>query len=296
MHLYALIIEPFVSYGFMRRALVACLALSLGSGPVGVFLMLRRMSLMGDAMSHAVLPGAALGFLAAGLSLGAMSAGGLLVGLTVAILAGTVSRVTALKEDASLAGFYLISLALGVLIVSTKGSNIDLLHVLFGTILAVDNGALVLMAGISTVSLLTLALIYRPLIIECFDPGFLRAVRGRGSLYHIIFLVLIVLNLVAGFQALGTLMAVGLMMLPAASARFWAAQVWSMSLVATSIGFTSGLLGLLFSYHFNLPSWPTIILVACACYLASILVGIRGGLLHRYFPRAHYHTPMGEQR
>jgi zinc/manganese transport system permease protein len=254
------------------------------------------MSLMGDAMSHAVLPGAALGFLAAGLSLGAMSAGGLLVGLTVAILAGTVSRVTALKEDASLAGFYLISLALGVLIVSTKGSNIDLLHVLFGTILAVDNGALVLMAGISTVSLLTLALIYRPLIIECFDPGFLRAVRGRGSLYHIIFLVLIVLNLVAGFQALGTLMAVGLMMLPAASARFWAAQVWSMSLVATSIGFTSGLLGLLFSYHFNLPSGPTIILVAGACYLASILVGIRGGLLHRYFPRAHYHTPMGEQR
>jgi zinc/manganese transport system permease protein len=296
MHLYALIIEPFVSYGFMRRALVACLALSLGSGPVGVFLVLRRMSLMGDAMSHAVLPGAALGFLAAGLSLGAMSAGGLLVGLTVAILAGTVSRVTALKEDASLAGFYLISLALGVLIVSTKGSNIDLLHVLFGTILAVDNGALVLMAGISTVSLLTLALIYRPLIIECFDPGFLRAVRGRGSLYHIIFLVLIVLNLVAGFQALGTLMAVGLMMLPAASARFWAAQVWSMSLVATSIGFTSGLLGLLFSYHFNLPSGPTIILVAGVCYLASILVGIRGGLLHRYFPRAHYHTPMGEQR
>jgi zinc/manganese transport system permease protein len=296
MHLYALIIEPFVSYGFMRRALVACLALSLGSGPVGVFLMLRRMSLMGDAMSHAVLPGAALGFLAAGLSLGAMSAGGLLVGLTVAILAGTVSRVTALKEDASLAGFYLISLALGVLIVSTKGSNIDLLHVLFGTILAVDNGALVLMAGISTVSLLTLALIYRPLIIECFDPGFLRAVRGRGSLYHIIFLVLIVLNLVAGFQALGTLMAVGLMMLPAASARFWAAQVWSMSLVATSIGFASGLLGLLFSYHCNLPSGPTIILVAGVCYLASILVGIRGGLLHRYFPRAHYHTPMGEQR
>jgi zinc/manganese transport system permease protein len=296
MHLYALIIEPFVSYGFMRRALVACLALSLGSGPVGVFLVLRRMSLMGDAMSHAVLPGAALGFLAAGLSLGAMSAGGLLVGLAVAILAGTVSRVTALKEDASLAGFYLISLALGVLIVSTKGSNIDLLHVLFGTILAVDNGALVLMAGISTVSLLTLALIYRPLIIECFDPGFLRAVRGRGSLYHIIFLVLIVLNLVAGFQALGTLMAVGLMMLPAASARFWATQVWSLSLVATSIGFASGLLGLLFSYHFNLPSGPTIILVAGVCYLASILVGIRGGLLHRYFPRAHYHTPMGEQR
>src|SRR5207249_3572136 len=296
MNLYALAIEPFASYGFMRRALVACLALSLGCGPIGVFLVLRRMSLMGDAMSHAVLPGAALGFLAAGLSLWAMSAGGLLVGLAVAILAGTVSRITALKEDASLAGFYLISLALGVLLVSTKGSNIDLLHVLFGTILAVDNGALILMASISSISLLTLAVIYRPLIIECFDPGFLRAVGGLGSLYHVVFLVLIVLNLVAGFQALGTLMAVGLMMLPAASARFWAAQVWSLSLVATSIAFGSGLLGLLFSYYFDLPSGPTIILVAGACYLVSILFGTRGGLVQRYFPRAHYHIPMGDRQ
>ena len=275
----------------MRRALVACLALSLGCGPIGVFLVLRRMSLMGDAMSHAVLPGAALGFLAAGLSLWAMSAEELLVGLGVALLAGIVSRTTILKEDASLAGFYLISLALGVLLVSTKGSNVDLLHVLFGTILAVDNGALLLMASISSISLLTLALIYRPLIVECFDPGFLHAVGGRGSLHHIIFLVLIVLNLVAGFQALGTLMAVGLMMLPAASARFWAAQVWSLSLAATSIAFGSGLLGLLFSYHFNLPSGPTIILVAGACYLVSIVFGSRGGLIQRYFPRAHHHIP-----
>jgi zinc/manganese transport system permease protein len=294
--LYTLAIEPFIAYGFMRRALVACLALSLGCGPIGVFLVLRRMSLMGDAMSHAVLPGAALGFLAAGLSLWAMSAGGLVIGLLVAVLAGTVSRTTGLKEDASLAGFYLISLALGVLLVSTKGSNIDLLHVLFGTILAVDNGALVLMAGISSISLLTLAVIYRPLIVECFDPGFLRVIGGRGSLHHMIFLVLIVLNLVAGFQALGTLMAVGLMMLPAASARFWAAQVWSLSLTAASIAFGSGLLGLLVSYHFDLPSGPSIILVAGACYLASILFGIRGGLLQHYFPGAHYHVSMEDQQ
>jgi len=138
-HLYSALIEPFAAYGFMRRALVACLALSFGSGPIGVFLVLRRMSLMGDAMSHAILPGAAIGFLAAGLSLWAMSAGGLVVGLVVALLAGLVSRATSIREDASLAGFYLISLALGVLLVSLKGSSIDLLHVLFGTILGVDD-------------------------------------------------------------------------------------------------------------------------------------------------------------
>jgi zinc/manganese transport system permease protein len=110
---YALLIEPLTAYAFMRRALVACLALALGSGPIGVFLVLRRMALMGDAMSHAVLPGAAIGFIVAGLSLGAMSIGGLIAGLAVALLAGITSRTTVLKEDASLAGFYLASLALG---------------------------------------------------------------------------------------------------------------------------------------------------------------------------------------
>ena len=129
-------IQPFADYGFMRRALVGCLAVSVGATPVGVFLMLRRMSLTGDAMAHAILPGAAVGFLAAGLSLGAMTVGGLIAGLTVALLSGFVARSTILREDASLAAFYLISLAAGVLIVSTRGSSIDLMHILFGTVLA----------------------------------------------------------------------------------------------------------------------------------------------------------------
>jgi zinc/manganese transport system permease protein len=247
------------------------------------------MSLMGDAMSHAILPGAAVGFLAAGLSLWAMSAGGLVVGLAVALLAGLVSRATTIREDASLAGFYLISLALGVLLVSLKGSSIDLLHVLFGTILGVGNASLLLVAGIATVSLILLALIYRPLIAECFDPIFLRALGAAGSRYHILFLALVVLNLVAGFQALGTLMAVGLMMLPAAAARFWVAQVWSLFLVAASIAFTSGYAGLLLSYHLNLPSGPAIILVAGVTYIGSILLGARDGLVKRYFPAPHHH-------
>jgi len=294
-HLYAAVIEPFIAFGFMRRALVACLALSLSCGPMGVFLILRRMSLMGDAMSHAILPGSAVGFLIAGLSLWAMSAGGLVVGLAVALAAGIVSRATTMREDASLAGFYLISLALGVLLVSLKGSNVDLLHLLFGTILAVDDESLLLVAGIASFSLILLALIYRPLVAECFDPVFLRAIGVAGSRYHILFLALVVLNLVAGFQALGTLMAVGLMMLPAAAARFWVAQVWSLFLTAAAIAFASGFTGLLLSYHLNLPSGPAIILVAGCAYLASILLGTRDGLLKRYFPAPHHHEVLEER-
>ncbi|MBI1211487.1 MAG: metal ABC transporter permease [Alphaproteobacteria bacterium] len=288
---YSLLIEPLTAYAFMRRALVACLALALGSGPIGVFLVLRRMSLMGDAMSHAVLPGAAIGFIFAGLSLGAMSLGGLIAGLAVALLAGVVSRTTVLREDASLAGFYLASLALGVLLVSTYGSAVDLLHVLFGSILAVDDEGLLFVAAVASITLITLALIYRPLVAECFDPTFLRSVGARGSLIHLLFLVLVVLNLVAGFQALGTLMAVGLMMLPAAAARFWSDSVWGSIAFATGAAMASGVVGLLLSYHFELPSGPAIVLTAAVVYLASIVFGSRAGLLVRYRRQPHFHKP-----
>lgn len=287
MTLYELLAEPFVEFAFMRRALAACLALALGCGPVGVLLVLRRMSLMGDAMSHAVLPGAALGFLISGLSLWAMSLGGFIAGVLVALLAGATARATNQQEDSSFAAFYLMALASGVLLVSLRGGNVDLMHVLFGTILAVDDAGLLLVATISSASLLTLAILYRPLIVECFDPGFLRAVGGGGAAVHLIFLVLVVLNLVGGFQSLGTLMAVGLMMLPAAAAKFWAEQVWTMAGVAALIAFAAGWSGLLMSFHFNLPSGPSIILTAGAAYLASMALGPVGSLRARWLPGRH---------
>jgi zinc/manganese transport system permease protein len=285
--MHDLLIQPFLEFAFMRRALVACLALGLGCGPVGVLLVLRRMSLVGDAMSHAVLPGAAIGFVYAGLSLPVMSLGGFVAGVTVALLSGVVARITPLREDASFAAFYLISLGLGVMIVSTSGSNVDLMHVLFGSVLAVDDAALLLVASITTLTLATLAVIYRPLVIESFDPGFLRALGGGGGIYHMIFMLLMVLNLVAGFQALGTLMSVGLMMLPAAAARFWARELWSMALVAALIGVLSGVVGLLVSYHLNLPSGPSIVLTCGAVYLLSVAVGPRESLWRRFIPARH---------
>ena len=149
--------------------------------------------------------------------------------------------MTELKEDAALATFYLLSLALGVTIVSMGGTNIDLLHVLFGSVLALDNQTLLLIAGNATITLVVLALIYRPLVIECVDPGFLRSVSGAGAPAHLAFLALVVINLVAGFHALGTLLAVGIMMLPAATGRFWARDITLMILIATVCGTCLGL-------------------------------------------------------
>ncbi len=285
--LYDFVLAPFVEFEFMQRALVGSLALALGAGPVGVFLMLRRMSLVGDAMAHAILPGAALGFLLSGLNLFAMTAGGLLAGFVVAFLSGLVARTTELKEDASLAAFYLVSLALGVVIVSWRGTNIDLLHVLFGTVLALDNQTLVLLACFATVSLLALAIIYRPLVLECVDPGFLRSVSPAGGPTHIAFLFLVVLNLVGGFHALGTLLAVGIMMLPAVTARFWARDITTMMLVAMATAALAGVLGLLLSFHTSLPSGPSIILVAGFFYAVSLPFGPVGGWLRKAFPGRH---------
>ncbi len=254
MTLYDAVAAPFIEFGFMRRALVACLALSVGSGPVGVRL-LRRMSLVGDAMSHAVLSGAAVGFLLGGLSLPAMSAGGRVMGLAVALLSGLVSCTTALREDARFAGFYLTSLAAGVLLVSMRGSSIDLLHVLFGTILAIDDQMLFLIGGVASLTAL----------------------------------VLVVVNLVAGFQVLGTLMAVGLMMLPAAAARLWATTLPALAAIASSTVFASGFAGLVVSFHLGVASDPAIVLAASVLLGASILFG-RGGVLRRTFPGPRLHS------
>lgn len=281
MTLYELFIQPFAEFGFMRRALVACVALALGSAPMGTLLVLRRMSLMGDTMAHAVLPGAAIGFALAGFSLPAMGAGGLAAALLVALLAGWVAQVTTQREDASFAAFYLIALAAGVLIVSLHGTPVDLMHVLFGSILAVDDSALIGVAAVASLTLLAVAALYRPLLVASVDPGFLRSVGGAERTLHFVFLGLVVLNLVAGFQALGTLMAVGLMMLPATAARFWAHEVWSLAGVATLIALASATGGLLLSYHLQLPSGPAIVLLAGAAYIASFLAGRHDSLLAR---------------
>jgi zinc/manganese transport system permease protein len=285
--MYDLLIGPFVEFEFMRRALVGTVALALGGAPIGVFLMMRRMSLMGDAMAHAILPGAAVGYLLFGLALVPMTVGGIVAGFAVALAAGLAARFTAMKEDASLAAFYLMSLALGVMIVSARGSNVDLFRVLFGSVLALDDPTLLMIAGIATVTLAALALIWRPLVLDCVDPAFLRSVSGSGTPVHLIFLALVVLNLVAGFHALGTLLAVGLIMLPAIAARFWGGNITQIAAIAIVFGMVSGYAGLLLSYNMSSPSGPSIILMAGVIYLVSLAFGPRGGLVPTYWPGRH---------
>ena len=269
------LVDPFASFGFMRIALVGCVALALANGPIGTLLLMRRESLDGNVLSHAVIPGAALGFLYAGYSLAALTIGGLLTGFAVAALAALSAGSRPQRQDSRLIAFYLISLSLGVLIVAARGSQADLMHVLFGTVLAVDVKALLLIASISSVTMLVVAALYRPLAVESFDPAFLRAVGGGGGAFRAIFITLVVLNLVASFQAFGTLLAIGPMLLPAAAARCWTNKVWPMIALAIIIGMAAAIAGLLISYYANLPSGPAIVIGAGTIYGMSLLAAGR---------------------
>jgi len=262
MHFTAHLWLPFHEFVFMRRALIGGLVLACSTAPLGVFLILRRMSLIGDAVAHGILPGAALGFWFAGLSLPALTLGGLGAGLSMAGLAAWITRRTGLREDASLAAIYPISLAAGVLILGLAGKRLDLLH-------------------LSGFSLIAMALIYKPLLLDTLDPLFLQTVSRLGPLAHGVFLTLVVLNLVIGFQAIGALMVVGLMMLPAIASRFWSRRLPVLIAVSALLGCLSVWLGLLLSFYYSLPSGPAIVLVAGAGYLLSVVFGPVHGLLRR---------------
>lgn len=271
----------------MRRALAAIVVLSFGSAPIGVFLMLRRMSLTGDAMSHAILPGVAVAFLLSGMNRLMMTVGGLVAGLVVAVLSGLMTRVTEMKEDASLAVFYLISLALGVILVASHGSSHDLIEILFGDVQNIDAGALYLIAFNTTLTLCALAAIYRPLVMECVDPLFLRVAGRAGALAHLIFMALVVVNLVSAYHALGTLLAVGMMILPAGIARFWSRDISRIVLVAIVSAVVSGYFGLVLAAATDAPAGPSVVLAAGAIYFLSMVVGPAGGLVRRFAPGRH---------
>lgn len=261
-----------LEYSYFRHALVACLGLSLSFTPLGAFIILRRMSLMGDALAHSALPGVAIGYAISGLSLFSMSIGGFIAGLAVALASGYVSRSTILKEDASLVSFYLIALSFGVLIVTKTGSKLDLMHIMLGNPLAVDHAALIFIGCVTTITLFTLAIIYRPLTLECFDPEFMRSIGGKGHIYHYLFIILVVGNLISAIHAMGTMMALGLMMLPAVAARFWVKSLGTYLLLSALFAFFVSITGLYISHYWDLPTGSTIVSASGLLYILSLLV------------------------
>ena len=274
--MFDLISEMF-NYAFMRRAFVVTTILSASVAPVGAFLVLRRLSLAGEAMAHAITPGVVIGFVTAGLSVMSLLFGGLIAGLGVAVLTAYLARNTILRSDASLASLYLIALAIGIFILSAAGSAVPLKSFLFGSILGVDDASMILVSGVATVTLVTFALILRPLIMSTCDPVFFESQVKRPWIVDQGFMFLLVLNLLAAFKTLGTLMAVGLMILPATAARYWSGTITAQLGLGFIFSLLSCWLGLTLSYILpETPSGPAIVLVAGAIFVFSALFGPLG--------------------
>ncbi len=271
----------------MQNALIGSILLSISACPVGVFLMLRGMSLTGDAISHAILPGVATAFLICGFSLISMTLGGIFAGIIVALATILISRNSFQKEDASMTVFYLIALAAGVIIISLKNSTIELLHLLFGSVLALDTQTLWLITTIMLITLCCLVIFWRALVLESFDPLFFKSLSPLSKYIHISLLGLVVLNLVGGFQSLGTLLSVGIMMIPAITARFWFSRLGPICVLSALFGIISSICGLLLSFHLSLPSGPAIIIAAGFIYLVSCLISPRGFIV-TWFPHLFY--------
>jgi zinc/manganese transport system permease protein len=267
-----------LEYAFLRRSLAATVVLSASMAPLGCLLILRRMSLVGDAMAHALLPGAAVAFLLAGLSLWPMALGGAIAATAVAVLASLLARVTPQREDSGFAVLYVIALALGVTLLSLRRAQVDIDLLLFGSALAVDRAGLLLVATVASITFIAIALLYRPLLVDTLDPGFLEG-RMHGRAVGVAFTVLIAINLVAAFQVMGTLLAVGLLALPASAARFWTPRLLPQMLLAALLGAVAAAGGLLLSFQVDLPSGPAIVLTAGALYLLSLCLGPVGGLI-----------------
>ena len=260
------------SFAFMQRAFVATTVLSASVAPIGAFLVLRRLSLAGEAMAHAITPGIVIGFVTAGLSVMSLLVGGLIAGIGVAILTAFLTRKTILRSDASLASLYLIALAAGIFILSAAGSAVPLKSFLFGSILGIDDASMMLVGGVATVTLVSFAILLRPLIVSTCDPVFFEARARYPWLVDQGFMLLLVLNLLAAFKTLGTLMAVGLMILPATAARYWAATITGQLVLGFVFALLSCWIGLTLSYVFpNTPSGPAIVLVAGVIFLVSVL-------------------------
>lgn len=268
--LYNLLIYPFVEFNFMKYALISTIYLSFSSSPIGVFLVYRRMSLVGDAIGHAILPGVALGYLYAGFNILYMSFFGMIAGFLVFILSQIISRVSVIKEDASFTVFYLFALDLGVLLVSKYGENVDLLNFLFGSILTVSKDYIFFILLVLTFTLILLAIIYRVLILDIVDPLYLDIVKSRSLFWELIFIFLVVINFVAGFQILGTLMSVGLIMIPAITAKLWSRTIIGNIVLAIFISLVCSYTGLIISYYIDVSSGPTIVFCCSVLYIFSL--------------------------
>lgn len=257
-----------LSYAFMQRGLLAALMVGILCSVIGCYVVLRSMAFLGDAMAHAVLPGIAIAYLLAA----NLTAGALVAAVIVALGIGFLTRQGAIKEDTAIGIVFTAALALGVaLISSVRTYAVDLSHILFGNVLGVSSGDLLLTAGVGAVVLVVMALAYKPFLVISFDPVLAATLRIRVEFFRTLLLVLLALTIVVSIQTVGVGLAAAMLVTPGATAYLLTRRLPSMMALAGLIGAISSVVGLYVSYYLNVASGAAVVLTATLFFLLVFL-------------------------
>ncbi|HHC9960201.1 TPA: metal ABC transporter permease [Staphylococcus aureus] len=259
-------VEHLFTYQFLNRALITSIIVGIVCGTVGSLIVLRGLSLMGDAMSHAVLPGVALSFLF-GIP---MFVGALITGMIASIFIGYITSSSKTKPDAAIGISFTVFLASGIIIISLINTTTDLYHILFGNLLAITNSAFLTTIVIGSIVLILIIIFYRPLMISTFDPTFSRMSGLNTTLLHYFVMLLLSLVTVASVQTVGIILVVALLITPASTAFLISKKLYSMMIIASLISVISSIVGLYYSYIYNIPSGATIVLCTFVIYIITL--------------------------
>lgn len=261
----SLLTDP-LAYTFMQRGMAAALLVGVLCSIIGVYVVLRSMAFLGDAMAHAVLPGVAIAYLAGGNLL----VGALVAAIVVALSISFFSRKGALKEDTAIGILFTAALALGIALISTiRTYAVDLSHILFGNVLGVSERDLWIAAGIGLVVVITLALAYKPILVVTFDPVLAATLRLRVEFFRGLLLVLLALTIVVSIQTVGVALAAAMLVTPAATAYLLTRRLPAMMATSAVIGAFSSVIGLYASYYLNIASGAAVVLAATLCFLLA---------------------------
>ena len=285
-------ISEMLQHDFMRRALLGGLIIGFTNGFLGAFIIMRRMALMADALSHSMLPGLAIGLMVAGLNAGSLFIGGISAAFFVAIGSMLLSRGSRLKEDTSLAILYTVAFSVGVVLLQfvPKNSGVDLQHYLFGNILGLGDADLWIAYGVTLAVVPGLLLLLRPLVLTLFDPTVARSQGVKVDALHVVLIAASVLAMISSAQSVGVVLMLGLLVTPAATLYLLTDKFTTMLWGGAFLGSAGSVIGLVLSYRFErVPSGAAIVLVLGACFLLAWAFGPRYGLVARLRKRRHFH-------
>jgi manganese transport system permease protein len=271
-----LLLEP-LQQGFIQRALGLGMVVAVVCALLSCFMTLKGWALMGDAISHAVLPGVVLAY-AAGLP---FALGAFVFGVGSVVLIGWLRRHSRVGEDSLIGLVFTAFFALGLVLISKLRSSVDLSHILFGNLLGIRDADIAQTLAISLLVLVVVLVRRRDLLLFCFDPGHARSIGLRTGVLHYLLLILLSLSAVAALQAVGIILVVAMLVTPGATAHLLTDRFDRMNLLAVGSALLATVLGVLFSYWFDASTAGCIVLVQSGLFLITMLLAPRHGLLAR---------------